>query len=252
MRQNIYNTYIKFFTNTLILIITCLFTSCSSQKVVFKDDVYDNSITPITITSNVVDVEDDLYHDDYYMSVNSVYSSYRIRTRYTSLRSCGHTYLMGWNNFYDPHCTMTWNNYNFYNQLQPHQNYNYYYNPMFQAWPVTSFSSNSWSNQTINNSSIYSPRNSRTSYHRGNPNTIGTNTPTYTRTSYTKSSITNPVNSRVTPMNRYRTTVRPNPTRTPNYNTVPNRTTQPVRYNQPQPQRRVSPSTTPVNTPRRR
>lgn len=177
-----------------------LLLSCSvSNRTVFQDDVYNNKVesNTISISSN----SNDLYEDEYYMSNrNSFYNPYFLhRSRYG--------FCVVNNSFYNPYFWHTsysypywtnrgWNStyYNYGSWYSPYYNHNNY---MWQGNNLTTY--NQSYNQSYN--SINTPRRSTISSHRGNPNTIGTTTPTYTRSSYTKSNNNSYSNHNRQPLN---------------------------------------------------
>jgi hypothetical protein len=157
-----------------------------NNRTVFQDDVYNNRVenNTISISSN----SNDLYEDEYYMSNrNSFYNPYFLhRSRYG--------FCVVNNSFYNPYFWYSpynhypyWTNrgwnyvyYNYGSWYNPYYNHNNY---MWQGNNLTTY--NQSYNQNYN--TINTPRRSTISSHRGNPNTIGTTTPTYSRSSYTKS-----------------------------------------------------------------
>jgi hypothetical protein len=173
---------------------------------------------------------DDLYEDEYYMAdngqvVNNFYDCNCNGGFYNPYSMCrnnrsrfGMSVGMGWGNgFYNPY---GFNNNSMwgYNAWDPYWNNGMYgWNSMYgyNSWNNPYYYGGGWNNygwggnpyyyggggqnyyqwapndnlmQTTG--SVNAQRRTATSQHRGNPNTIGTNNPTYTRSSYNKSNST--------------------------------------------------------------
>jgi len=161
----------------LFYIILIFLVSCGMNKVVFQDDVYDNTITLNKSTKSY-----DLYEDEYYMSNRAIiynpYFYHRSRYGFCIVNSSFYDSYFVYKpyNYYPYWTNRGWNSVN-YNYSYWYPNYNYSY-----IWKGNSLTYKQSSQIYIN-----SPRRYITSSYRGNTNTVGTTNPTYTRSSYNKS-----------------------------------------------------------------
>jgi hypothetical protein len=209
------------YTSLLALLIG----SCATgKKVAFQDDVYDNTRqTKVYATASTDNTEatEELYSDEYYMDettdqqvVNNYYNcNCNNGGFYDPWRNCrnnsrfGMSVGMGWGNSmwgynpygsgynspwgYDPY--LGWGP-NYQNNFGWNNGYAWGYNPYNNVYNPYYYGGASQNNYTLNSndgysgsSSVYGKRGGASTSHRGNPNTLGTNNPTYTRSSYTKS-----------------------------------------------------------------
>ena len=188
-------------------ILTLLLGACGTGKqVAFQDDAYDNTRETKVYASAEVEqkAEGDLYADEYYLEeapqvVNNYYNcncggGFYDPWRNNSWNNCNNRFGLsmgyGWGNYYYPYNSWsTWGNpYSYYDPFYGYSYYNYGwgYNPYSYNYYGSQYSSNWGSTETGSSSVVYAPRGSVSSTHRGNPNTMGTNNPTYTKSYYSK------------------------------------------------------------------
>ncbi|MFP5471660.1 MAG: hypothetical protein ACLGGV_08680 [Bacteroidia bacterium] len=194
-------------------IISLLFGACASGKqVAFQDDAYDNTRETKVYASAEIEqqAEDDLYEDEYYLSetpqtVNNYYNcncggGFYDPWRNNRWGSCNSGFGLsmgyGWgnyNNWYSPYANTSPY---YYDPVYGYSQNPYYYSPYASSWGYSWGYNNYYGSQNTGNwsstetgttsNTVYGPRGSVSSNHRGNPNTIGSNNPTYTRDFYNK------------------------------------------------------------------